>query len=135
MTFDAKAIFKGVRESTISLTQWVYFDKDGKTSIAAWKWLVDMLVDSSFNPRKILIKHIGKFKNVKLWDFLALRWKKIDLYKYILIGLNDTLKTLNQNDGASSQVKIFDHYISLIPHQSIKPITWDMIAGFISTYK
>ena len=132
MTFDAKAIFKGVRESTISLTQWVYFDKDGKTSIAAWKWLVDMLVDSSFNPRKILIKHTGKFKNVKLWDFLALRWNKIDLYKYILIGLNDTL---NQNDGASSQVKIFDHYISLIPHQSIKPITWDMIAGFISTYK
>ena len=135
LTFDAKAIFEGVRESTINLTQWVYFDKDGKTSIAAWKLLVDVLVDSSYNPRKILIKHTEKYKNVKMWDFLALRWNKIDLYKYILIGLNDTLKTLNQNDDALSQVKVFDHYISLIPHQSIKPITWDMIAGFIRTYK
>ena len=76
LTLDAKAIFKGVRESTISLTQWVYFDKDEKTSIAAWKWLVDMLFDSSFNPRKIFIKHIGKFKNVKLWDFFSITLKQ-----------------------------------------------------------
>ena len=106
-----------------------------RESIAALKWVVCGLTISSFNPNKIFIKQHGKFKNVKMWDFLALSGNKVDLYKFNLWSFRDNLNSLNQNDDILSQIKILGHNLSISVPQTDQPITQNMINGFIHAYE
>ena len=135
LTANFKASFKGIRDSTFILVQWNVFDKNKRESIVALEWLVSWLKINSFNPNKILIKQHGKFKNVKMWDYLALWGDKVDLYKINLMSFRDNLNSLNQNDNILSQIKILGYNISINIPQTDQPITQDMIDGFIHAYK
>ena len=135
LTSNFKVLFKGIRDSTFSLVQWNVFDKDLRESIAAMGWLVTWLKINSFNPNKILIKQHGKFKNVKMWDFLALWGDKVDLYEINLTSFRDNLNSLNQNADILPQIKILGYNISINIPQTNQPITQDMINGFIHAYK
>ena len=135
LTSNFKALFKESRDSTFSLIQWNVFDKNERESIVALEWLVAWLKINSFNPNKILIKQHGKFKNVKMWDYLALWGDKVDLYEINLTSFRDNLNSLNQIGDILSQIKILGYNISISIPQASQPITQDMINGFIHTYK
>ena len=135
LTSNFKVLFKGIRDSTFSLVQWNVFDKDLRESIAAMGWLVTWLKINSFNPNKILIKQHGKFKNVKMWDYLALWTDKVDLYEINLSSFRDNLNSLNLNADILPQIKILGYNISINIPQEDQPITQDMINGFIHAYK
>ena len=134
LTSNFKVLFKGIRDSTFNLVQWNVFDKNERESIVALEWLVTWLKINSFNPNKILIKQHGKFKNVKMWDFLALWGDKVDLYEINLMSFRDNLNPLNQNDDILSQIKILGYNLSISVPQTSQPITQDMINGFIHAY-
>ena len=135
LTSNFKALFKESRDSTFSLVQWNVFDKNERESIVALEWLVAWLKINSFNPNKILIKQHGKFKNVKMWDYLALWGDKVDLYEINLTSFRDNLNSLNQIGDILSQIKILGHNLSISVPQASQPITQDMINGFIHAYK
>ena len=135
LTSNFKVLFKGIRDSTFSLVQWNVFDKDLRESIVALKWLITWLKINSFNPNKILIKQHGKFKNVKMWDYLALWGDKVDLYEINLMSFRDNLNSLNQNGYILSQIKVLGYCLSISVPQTSQPITQDMINGFIHAYK
>ena len=134
LTSNFKALFKESRDSTFSLVQWNVFDKNERESIVALEWLVAWLKINSFNPNKILIKQHGKFKNVKMWDYLALWGDKVDLYEINLTSFRDNLNSLNQIGDILSQIKILGYNISISIPQASQPITQDMINGFIHAY-
>ena len=135
LTKKFRVRFDGERESSFTLAQSDIFDQDGETSIVALKRLVNGLTDSSFNPFKIFIKNYWKMKNLKIWDFLALGWKKINLYKYILKSLRYSINDLNQRTEAISQFKILDKNVIINLPQTDRQLTPDMIKGLIHTYK
>ena len=127
--------FDGERDSSFTLAQSDVFDQDGETSIIAMKRLVNGLTESSFNPLKIFIKNYRKMKNVKIWDFLALGWKKINLYKYILKSLRENINALNQSTEGISQIKILYQNVIINLPQTNRQLTPDMMKGLIHTYK
>ena len=135
LTSKIKARFKGDRDSTFSLVQWDVFDMNERESIAALKWVVCGLTISSFNPNNIFFKQHGKFKNVKMWDFLALSGNKVDLYKFNLTSLRDNLNSLNQNNDILTQIKILGHNLGISVPQTDQPITQNMIKGYIHAYE